>query len=497
MFYPSIEEFRELSKKYNRIPVYKEMNISEPGMLMLLKTLQSDKNVVFLESSRQNKKKGRYSYLGFNPSKVLRFENFENKPYIFIENENNSSFVNEDIFAFMKREIKNYKSPTYKQFGTYNGGYTGYFGYETINYTEILRNTVKEDGNIPIAAFAMIDDFICLDNKLNKHYLCSCIYIDNEKSIDDEYSSTIKKLHDNEEDIIRKISQTTIPYIPSYAEEVPLHFLESKASFMEKVVNVKNLIHDGEVIQVVLSLRAEISKKTDPYLFFLKLRDLNPSPYMFFLKLNNMFVVGSSPEIHVKIDKKKIHLKPIAGTILQGKSMEENKRNKEILLNDPKERAEHLMLVDLGRNDVARVSKPGTVKVSKFMQPEDYSHVIHLVSDVKSTLSRDKDMIDVIKETFPAGTVSGAPKVRAVEIINDQENISRGLYSGAVGYIGYNGYADTCITIRTAYFTPDGNYIQAGAGIVQDSVPENEYEEIKNKLRALAVSVPFAAKQEA
>ncbi|MBN1499493.1 MAG: anthranilate synthase component I family protein [Spirochaetes bacterium] len=492
MYYPSIDEVKKLSRKYNRIPVYKEMNISEPGMLMLLKTLQNDRNVIFLESAKLDKTAGRFSYLGFNPSRVVRFMSIDNEPFVFIENENSSTHVQETIFDFLKKEVAEYSSPEYKQFGSYNGGYTGYFGFDTINYTGILRSKVKEDANLPLASFALIDDFICLDNKINKHFLATVIYTDDSKNIEDQYNEALKVLQKNESDIIRKISQTTIPYMPSFAKELPLKFRENKDEFAEKVKKIKQLIHDGEAIQVVLSMRAEIENKIDPYIFFLKLRDLNPSPYMYFLKLNDLRIVGSSPEIHVKIDRSQIHLKPIAGTILQGSTREENRRHKEILLNDPKERAEHLMLVDLGRNDLGRVSKPGTVKVSHFMQPEDYSHVIHLVTDVKGTLRSDKNMIDVIKETFPAGTISGAPKVRAIEIIDECETIARGIYSGAIGYIGFNGYADTCITIRTAYFTPDGDYLQAGAGIVMDSVPEKEYEEIRNKLKALAVSLPFA-----
>jgi anthranilate synthase component 1 len=212
---------------------------------------------------------------------------------------------------------------------------------------------------------------------------------------------------------------------------------------------------------------------------------------MFFLKSGDLVVTGSSPEIHVKLIGNKAILKPIAGTIAQGATKEENEANKKTLLGDIKERAEHLMLVDLARNDLSRIAVPGSVKVTQFMEPEDYSHVIHLVSTVEAELHEEKHAVDVLRETFPAGTVSGAPKVRAIEIIDEFEEYPREMYAGAVGYFGFNGNTDTCITIRTAYFQEDKNFIQAGAGIVQDSVPEKEYNEICKKLEALAVSLPF------
>jgi anthranilate synthase component 1 len=297
-----------------------------------------------------------------------------------------------------------------------------------------------------------------------------------------------------ESSILDIVRGTSLPFLPLRPEEVSLSYHETREAFLEKVQKARKLIESGEAIQTVLSFRASFDADIDPYLFYLKLRSVNPSPYMFYLKSKDFIAAGSSPEIHVKVQKNTVYLKPIAGTISQGKNRKENREHKALLLSDEKERAEHLMLVDLARNDIARVSTGNPVQVDTFMVPEDYSHVIHLVSLVSAKLSNEKDIVDVLRETFPAGTVSGAPKVRAIEIIDELENIPRGPYAGAVGYIGFNGVLDTCITIRTAVFTPRENFLQAGAGIVFDSIPEKEYAEVQKKLEALALSLKFAKK---
>jgi len=295
-----------------------------------------------------------------------------------------------------------------------------------------------------------------------------------------------------ERDIIERLARTTLPYLPSRPAPLAVSFREERGSFEAKVSAAKDEIAAGEAIQVVLSMRADIHEPVDPFRFYLKLRMVNPSPYMFFLKQGNRHIVGSSPEIHVKVEDDTVYLKPIAGTIPRGRTARENRENRATLLADPKERAEHLMLVDLARNDLGRIAAPGSVRVDRFMEPEDYSHVIHLVSLTTCALGEGRDAVDALRETFPAGTVSGAPKVRAMELIDAMEGRARGIYAGAVGYIGYNGRLDTCITIRTAVFDGDRRYIQAGAGIVHDSVPAREYDEIVHKLRALSLSLQYA-----
>ena len=489
MFYPSLKTVRKLSSSFNRIPVYKELNLSELHLLSLLKSLQSKEEVIFLESARENKKWSRFSFFGFHPRKKIRYS----PPVIEVEEGGKVQQIGEDIFTYLNRELEAHRSPSYRSFGPFNGGFVGYFGYETVNYTGILRRKIRERKDVPLAYLLQIDSFIVHDNHKNRYYLAECFYPQEDQSLSEQYEKCRQTLLQREEELIAELEKTSLPYLPAHPDQkTEVHFREDKESFTRKVEKVQELIRSGEAIQVVLSLRADIGEEIDPYSFYLRLRSVNPSPYMFFLKFGTLYVVGSSPEIHVKVENRKVYLKPIAGTISQGKNRTESARNKQILLHDKKERAEHLMLVDLGRNDLGRIAREGTVRVRSFMKPEDYSHVIHLVSLVDCDLHDKYTEVDVLKETFPAGTVSGAPKVRAIEIIEELESHPRDIYSGAVGYCGFNGNLDTCITIRSAVFHDDERYLQAGAGIVYDSVPEKEYQEITNKLKALAESLDYA-----
>jgi anthranilate synthase component 1 len=488
MIYPSLNTVSRLAGQYNRIPIYRGLNLKEPGLLMLLKSLRRERDIIFLESARQNKKISRFSYLCLRPKKTISFK----PPHIVERSGECTKIVSRDFFTHLKEELHQYSSPAYPQFGTFNGGLVGYLGFETVNYTGILRSELKENTRLPLATLAVIDNFICYDNRYDRYTIATSLYPERGESIDVQYHRAVEHLEELESDIIAKIKETSLPYIPSHAEPLEFGFRETREQFTSKVREVKQLINDGEALQVVLSMRADIREPIDPYRFYLRLRQLNPSPYMFFLKFDELTITGSSPEIHVKVERDSVILKPIAGTIARGKTRAENKQNRLDLSNNPKERAEHLMLVDLARNDLSRIGTPGSVEVKQFMLPEDYSHVIHLVSTVEATLKSGLDAVDVMRETFPAGTVSGAPKVRALELIDAFEDHPRDVYAGAIGYFGYNGHMDTCITIRTAVFSPEESYIQAGAGIVYDSIPESEYHEILHKLRALTVSLPYA-----
>lgn len=486
--YPTVQQCKHLSSTYNRIPIYKQLNISHPGLLLLLKSFINNGDCIFFESARQNKKQSRYSFLGFNPVQTLYFS----PPYLMIRDSSKTTTVPcSDPFDYIDKYIAQYRSPSFKRFGSYNGGLSGYFAYDLVNYTGHLRQFIHQDTLHPLMVLHHIDDFICYDNKYNTYYIATCIYT-HDGSIESAYNQAIQRLHTYEDTIINTLSSTSLPYLPAYSESIHLDFSSSPDEFMDSVAQAKALIEDGEALQIVLSMRAYINEPVDPYRFYLKLRQVNPSPYMFYMKHGDLTVAGSSPEIHVKVQDTIATLRPIAGTIAQGKTKTQNKKNKEILLNNEKERAEHLMLVDLARNDLSIIAKPGSVQVTQFMQPEDYSHVIHLVSNVTATLNDRISLSDVLRHTFPAGTVTGAPKVRAIEIIDQLEPHPRGIYAGCVGYIGFNNTMDTCITIRTAVFSPQGSFLQAGAGIVYDSIPENEFNEIVHKLKALSVSLPFA-----
>ncbi|MCX8123342.1 MAG: chorismate-binding protein [Spirochaetes bacterium] len=485
--YPTLQQCKNLSKAYNRIPVYKQLNISHPGLLLLLKSFITNGDCIFLESAKQNKKQSRFSFLGFNPVCTISFS----PPYLIIGDSSNKAIHCSDPFKFIDEYVARYRSPSFTRFGSYNGGLTGYFSYDLVNYTGHLRQRIHEDTLHPLMVLHHIDDFICYDNKLNTYYIATCIYTD-RGTIESNYNDAQQRLHKYEEDIINALHVTSLPYLPAYTDQLPLQFAISPEQFMKNVLMAKTLIEDGEALQIVLSMRAYITEPVDPYRFYLKLRQVNPSPYMFFMKHGNLTIAGSSPEIHVKVEHNTATLRPIAGTIAQGKTRKENIKNKQLLLENEKERAEHLMLVDLARNDLGIIAHPGSVKVTQFMQPEDYSHVIHLVSNVTATLDSGISLSDVLRHSFPAGTVSGAPKVRAIEIIDQLEPHPRGIYAGCVGYIGFNNTMDTCITIRTAVFSPQCSFLQAGAGIVYDSIPQNEYNEIVHKLKALSVSLPFA-----
>ena len=490
--YPTREACKTLSQQYTRIPIYKKLNIEQPGLLLLLKSFIEQGDVIFLESAKQNKKQSRFSFLGFNPKSTITFV----PPNIIVsDSSGKTSFACSDPFAYINTYISQYSSPTYQQFGMYNGGLSGYFAYDMINYTGQLRKRIHEDTVHPLMVLHHIDDFICYDNTYNTYYLATCMY-PNINDIESHYNEAVHRLHVLEESIIKTISSTSLPYIPAYTDDIHITFSMITEEFTESVERAKWLIESGEALQVVLSMRAEIAEHVDPYRFYLKLRQINPSPYMFYMKYGDLHIAGSSPEIHVKVHNNCVTLRPIAGTIAQKKNKAQNAKQKLLLLQNEKERAEHLMLVDLARNDVSMIAKPGSVRVTQFMQPEDYSHVIHLVSNVQAQLHQNTSLTDVLKSTFPAGTVSGAPKVRAIEIIDELEPHPRGIYAGCVGYIGFNNTMDTCITIRTAVFSPQASYMQAGAGIVYDSIPINEYNEIVNKLKALSVSLPFAKVKE-
>ncbi len=491
MIYPNFKTVKKLSEGFNRIPVYRELDLSEIGLLSLMKALAGGGDIIFLESARQNRTWSRFSFLGFNSGRLIEFSGGK----VIEHRDGRTSIVGSDIFSFLKKETQTFSSLSYGRFGDFNGGLAGYFSYELVNHIGILRKGIREKDGGPLALLMQIDDFLVCDNRKNKYYIATSIYYDGSGSLNALYEQACTRLEYLEESVLNLVRNTPLPYLPSRPGDVDLEYLESREDFIEKVKRVKELIAAGEVNQTVLSMRAHIPPDIDPYSFYLKLRSVNPSPYMFFMKRGGLTVAGSSPEIHVKVEKGKVYLKPIAGTSPRGKNRKENLENRARLLADEKERAEHLMLVDLARDDVARVSKGMKVDLETFMAPEDYSHVIHLVSLISAELDESKDIIDVLRETFPAGTVSGAPKARAIEIIDELETAPRGIYAGAVGYVGYNGVLDTCITIRTAVFSPSESYLQAGAGIVRDSVPEKEYEEILNKLRALSVSLQYAKKK--
>lgn len=481
------QSIEALAENYNRIPLFRELNISSLDFLSLLKAMRNDEYFIFLESAGKTKNKGRFSYLCFNPSSVVTAYS----SHIVRTKNGVSERIEKSVFDFLDEELKKYNSPDTDQFGDFNGGYAGYVGYEAINKTGILRKEVKQDDSHPMAELILADEFVVYDNYTEKYYVSASIYT-SEGDLNSLVQKTGARLAELESYILGIITGEKISYLPSRPADITMEYRESDREFIRKLKDVKEMISGGEIIQAVLSRRMEVKDKITPYNFYLKIRNVNPSPYMYMLKMGNRCITGCSPETHLKIRKNTMHLKPIAGTAPIPASAREKKAVRKELLLDRKEKAEHLMLVDLARNDLSRIAEKGSVSVTKFMNVEDYSHVMHIVSDVSGVMKKGASIVDAFRFSFPAGTVTGAPKVRAVEIINDVEDIPREAYAGAVGYFGFNKTSDTCITIRSAFFDGDGVHLQAGAGIVYDSVPEKECAEIDNKLRALTVSLGFA-----
>jgi anthranilate synthase component 1 len=383
-----------------------------------------------------------------------------------------------ELTHFSEMLLQNRTAPS-NGFGDFSGGYVGYLNFEFVEQCGILRNPLSHQGGAG-GTFYLVDKFCVYDNYTNRLYVAVSPKIDVNIPAEAIYDRIKEELKITEKQLKALSGIRPMPLKATVSRTIP------KQRFISRVNRIKDMIESGEAIQVVLSDYLEVNN-LDPFQFYRNLRKINPSPYMFFIKDGESFIVGSSPEVHIRVRNNKAYLRPIAGTKPR-KASDNVEDIVNVLSNDEKEKAEHLMLVDLARNDLSRICIPGTVAVESFMQPEVYSHVVHLVSQVSGDLESTADVLDAITQTFPAGTVSGAPKTRAIEIIGELEDDSRNAYSGCVGYVGFNGNVDMAITIRTAIFNGFNARMQAGAGIVYDSVPEREYEEVMNKLRALIKS---------
>jgi anthranilate synthase component 1 len=376
----------------------------------------------------------------------------------------------------------------------FHGGAVGYFSYDIVRFIERLPEVGKDELCLWDSVFMITDSVLVFDNVSHKIKVISNAYVSNPSDAKKAYDEAIEKI----ENIIEKLRSPALLYKKTVEKKTRgKNQLEIKSNFepkefMEAVKKTKEYIQAGDIIQAVISQRWKAKLDVSPFDLYRALRVLNPSPYMFYLKMGSDFLVGSSPEVMVRVEGDRIETRPIAGTRPRGRDEKEDIELEKELLEDPKERAEHIMLVDLARNDLGRVAEIGTVKVNELMTVERYSHVMHIVSNVVAKLAEGKDAFDVIKATFPAGTLSGAPKVRAMEIIEEMEPSRRGAYGGAVGYFSFSGNMDTCITIRTFVIKGDEIYIQAGAGIVADSDPEREYNETVNKVKALIRAIEVA-----
>jgi anthranilate synthase component 1 len=488
MYTPNFDEFCRMSKKSNLIPVYKEILADMDTPVSAFRKLDSSSHSFLLESVEGGEKWGRYSIIGIEPSIIIKARG--NK-VMMTENGRLTAFESDDPTKEIKKILKRYTPARVEGLPRFFGGAVGYFSYDIIRYFEKIPDTCKDELIMFDVYFVITDTIIIFDNVSQTIKIVSNAHIKKGADLKKVYDESLKRI----DGLITRLKMP-YPVSPSRVDssETRMSSNFKRDEFESIVEKAKEYIKSGDIFQVVLSQRFSIDADVEPFDLYRSLRVINPSPYMFYLKFEDDVIVGSSPEVLVRLEGKKVVVRPIAGTRKRGADDDEDTSLEKELLADPKERAEHIMLVDLGRNDVGRVSEIGTVHVDKLMIIEKYSHVMHIVSNVVGELREGLNAFDVLRACFPAGTVSGAPKIRAMEIIDELEQVKRGPYAGAVGYFSFSGNMDICITIRTMFVKDGKVYIQAGAGIVADSVPENEYFETINKAKGMLKAVEMTKK---
>ncbi len=491
MFYPDIKEFKKLTKTYNLIPVYKEILADmETPVSAFHKISKKAKYAYLLESVEGGEKLGRYSFISADPSIVLETKGHSAK-LMRKDTTVTINLMDKDPLYILQQLMKDYRPVHHRGLPRFYGGAVGYMGYDVVRFFEPkLRDTdVNPDElKIPDCVYMFTDTILIFDHVKHTIKVVSCAHVSGNAA--KVYKEACAKI----DELINLLRQPVrIPSKP-YRKKAPLKMQSNftPANFKKMILKAKEHIKAGDIIQVVPSQRFSVKINTDAFTIYRALRRINPSSYMYFLKCDDFNIVGTSPEILVRKEEELVEVRPIAGTRPRGKTDEEDDKLAKELLADPKERAEHIMLVDLGRNDVGRVCDYHTVKVPELMVIEKYSHVQHIVSDVVGKISKGKDCFDVLRACFPAGTVSGAPKIRAMEIIDELEPVKRGLYAGCIGYFSFSGNLDACIAIRTAVVKDGKAYVQAGGGIVADSVPETEYQETINKAKAMVKAIEMA-----
>ncbi len=480
------EEFKRLSLEgYNRIPLVLETFADLDTPLSVYLKLGNAPYSYLLESVVGGERFGRYSIIGLPAKCLLRF--FGKKFEIVEDGKVSEEGETEDPLGDVESFRNKYKAAPISIPLRFFGGLVGYFGYDAVRYIEPkLAETVKQDTlGTPDILLTLSEELAVFDNLSGKLYLI--VYADPEEE------NAYEKANGRLAELKRRLrSPSKIPeYRPNASLPEPCSEIGEKA-YLEAVDKSKHYIVEGDIMQVQISQRITLPFDAPPINLYRALRAINPSPYMFYFDLDDFHIVGASPEILVRQDQDKITVRPIAGTRPRGATPEQDREFEEDLLSDPKERAEHLMLIDLGRNDIGRVAQTGTVKVTEKMVVERYSHVMHIVSNVEGYIKPGMNSTELLKATFPAGTVTGTPKVRAMEIIDELEPTKRGIYAGAVGYLGFNGNMDLAIAIRTAVIKDGILNVQAAAGIVADSIPESEWMETRNKARAVLRAAEMA-----
>ena len=481
------QEFQALAGQgFNLIPVTATALADLDTPLSAYLKLGCEPYSYFLESVVGGERFGRYSFIGLPASTLLRV--FGSKVSVEKDGVTLESVESNDPLAFIERYLKRFNVAQVPGLPRFCGGLVGYFGYDTVRYIEgRLAKTKKHDTlNLPDIVLLLSTELVVIDNLSGKlHFV---VYAD--PAVPNAFHRARERLAE----LKRKLRQPIEPPASQTTTETQAVSEFGEENYKAAVVRAKQYIHDGDIMQVVLSQRLNQPFDASPLSLYRALRTLNPSPYMFYYHFDDFHVVGASPEILVRLEQGSVTLRPIAGTRPRGATVAEDQALADELLADPKERAEHVMLMDLGRNDVGRVAQTGSVKVTDKMVIERYSHVMHIVSNVEGKLKPELGAMDVLRATFPAGTVSGSPKVRAMEIIDELEPTKRGVYAGAVGYLGFNGDMDIAIAIRTAVVKNRTLYVQVGAGIVADSIPQSEWQETQNKAKAVLRAAEMALK---
>ncbi|MFI3170825.1 MAG: anthranilate synthase component I [Eubacteriales bacterium] len=485
MVKPTLEEVQKIQaiQKYHRIPLLMELYADTITPIMALKKLKHvSRHCFMLESAEASKQWGRYTFIGYDP--ILEFTCTDGK--VQLRTEAMAQTIESHPAEIIRQIMKENAAPVIEGYPPFSGGLVGYFSYDYIKYAEpsLKLDAIDEEGFKDVDLM-LFDKLIVFDNYKQKINLIVNI---RTEELEKNYNKGLLTLNQ----MASILNKGEIAETPVFRLKSDIKQLFDRDSYSDMVRKAKQYIYEGDIFQVVLSNRLEAEIEGSLLDVYRALRTMNPSPYMFYFSSDDVEIAGASPETLVKLENQKLYTFPLAGTKPRGETVAEDQKNEFDLLHDEKEIAEHNMLVDLGRNDIGKISKIGSVEVEKYMSVEKFSHVMHIGSTVTGQIADSKDALDAIDSILPAGTLSGAPKLRACEIINELENNKRGIYGGAVGYIDFGGNLDTCIAIRLAFAKNGKVFVRSGAGIVADSVPENEYQECINKAKAMTVSLKLA-----
>ncbi len=489
MFFPNKNDFAALARQGNVVPVRLELLADTETPLSAYQKLTRDnaENSFILESVEGGEHLGRYSFIGLKPRMVISVTG--DRMTIERGSAREQTKSPADPLRAVEEELSRYKPVTVPGLPRFTGGMVGYLSFEYINCIEPVPRPARDDLGLPLLHFMLADTLVIFDRVRQIIQIVANAHIAGDPS--KAYDEAVERINAVKNALSQSITSPPV-VLPSQVPELKFESNMPKDEYLDMVVTGKKYIKQGDIFQFVPSQRFSAPVKSHPMQIYRALRTVNPSPYMFLMQFKDFALVGSSPEIHVRCEDGLAEIRPIAGTRPRGKTPEEDDRLEKELLADAKERAEHLMLVDLARNDLGRVCDFKTVTVPQFMTVEKYSHVMHIVSQVTGKIHKGKSAFDLMRATFPAGTLSGAPKIRAMQIISELEKRCRGPYGGALGYFSFNGNVDTCITIRTLVVKDGQAYVQAGGGVVDDSTPEGEYQETVNKAKALVKAVALA-----